>query len=328
MLRVGATTVYTPSHALAAALAAHASARIGPPADGLQSLDEQAGLAEYRVHPENPLAGKQLGELHLRERLGLSLIGQWQGRSFVPSRRPDTRIASGAILVAIGSKEGLAQLDALAAPIPRTGPIVVAGFGEVGRKVDEMLKDAGETTIAIDARSQPEVDVVGDFLEQSTLERAEVRSAGTVVLALRDDSAGVFATAVVRGYAPQTRLIARVNRANSVQRLYRAGADFALSIGQVAGQLLAHRLFGENALSVDRRLRCMRMTPETLVGLHPWRAAVRERSGASLLGLQRGGKALVPFPPDFRIEPEDQVVVCGTAASIDELARAFAATPP
>lgn len=327
MLKVGATAVYTPSHVLAAALAAHASARISPRAEGLQTLDEQVGLAEYRVHPESPLAGRRLGDLHLRERLGVNLIGQWQGGSFVPTRGPDSPIAPGAILVAIGSHESLVKLDALVAPIPRTGPIVVAGFGEVGRKVDEMLKDAGETTVVIDASDRPGVDVVGNLLEQSTLERGGVRSAGTVVLALSDDSAGVFATAVVREFAPQARLIARVNRATNVHRLYQAGADFALSVGQVAGQLLAHHLFGDSALSVDQRLQCMRMTAGTLVGAHPWRAAVRERSGASLVGLQRDGKALVEFPPDFRIEPDDLVVVCGTAASIDEFVREFRATP-
>lgn len=327
MLQVGATAVYTPSHVLAAALAAHASARIGPRAEGLQSFDERVGLAEYRVHPESALAGQRLGDLHLRERLGVNLVGQWQGGTFVPTRGPDSRIAPGAILVAIGGHESLAQLDALTAPTPRTGPIVVAGFGEVGRKIDEMLKDAGETTVTIDARAQPGVDVVGNLLERSTLERGGVRSAGTVVLALSDDSAGVFATAVVRDYAPQARLIARVNRANNVPRLYQAGADFALSVGQVAGQLLAHHLFGESALLVDQRLQCLRMSPGTLVGAHPWRAGVRELSGASLVGLQRDGKAVVEFPPEFRIAPGDLVLVCGTAASIDAFAREFRATP-
>ena len=53
--------VYTPTHVLAAALAAHASARISPQAEGLQSLGGQVGLAEYRVHPESPLSGQAPG---------------------------------------------------------------------------------------------------------------------------------------------------------------------------------------------------------------------------------------------------------------------------
>jgi len=327
MIQVGATAVYTPSHVLAAALAAHASTRISPLAEGLTSLHEEMVLAEYRVHPESPLAGKRLGDLHLREHLGVNLVGQWQGGAFVPTRGPESPIAPGAILAAIGTQENLVRLEALAAPIPRAGPIVVAGFGEVGRKVDEMLKDAGETTIVIDARDWPGVNVVGNLLEQSTLERGGIRNAATVVVALSDDSAGVFATAVIREYAPQARLIARVNRVSNVHRLYQAGADFALSVGQVAGQLLAHHLFGESAVAVDQRLQCVRMTPGTLVGSHPWRAHTRERTGASVVGLARDGKALVEFPPEFRIEPEDLIFVCGTPASLAAFGREFRAAP-
>jgi K+/H+ antiporter YhaU regulatory subunit KhtT len=71
----------------------------------------------------------------------------------------------------------------------------------------------------------------------------------------------------------------------------------------------------------------MRMTPGTLVGSHPWGAGVRERSGASLVGLERDEKAVVEFPPDFRIEPGDLIFVCGTATSLDAFAREFRAAP-
>lgn len=321
MVKVGATAVFTPSHVLAAALAAHASTRISPQAEGLQPLGASVGIAEYRVHHESPLAGRQLGELHLRERFGVSLIGQWHGGHFAPTWGPTTRITPGAILVVIGSPERLVQVEALAAPIPRAGPIVVAGFGEVGHKVVEMLRDADETTIVIDEHEQPGVDVVGNLLERKTLERAQVREAGTLVLALSDDSSGVFGTAVVRDYAPRVRLIARVNRAANVPRLYQAGADFALSVGQVAGRLLAQHLLGEGAVSVEQRLRCVRMPPGTLIGSHPWRSGLRERCGASLVALERQGQVIAEFDDAFRIEPEDMVFVCGTLTSLDLFAH-------
>ncbi|WP_020507685.1 potassium channel family protein [Lamprocystis purpurea] len=327
LIKVGATLVYTPSHVLAAALAAHASTRISPQAEGLQSLGGQAGIAEYRVHPESPLAGQALGAIHLRERLGINLIGQWQGGRFTPARGPATRIAAGAILVAIGRPENLVRLEALAAPIRRAGAIVVAGLGEVGRKVVEMLHDAGETTIVIDEHDHPGVDVVGNVLDPHTLEQARVREAGTLVLALSDDSSGVFGTAVIRDYAPHVRLIARVNRASNVPRLHQAGADFALAVGQVAGQLLAHHLLGESGLSVEQRLRCMRVRPGTLVGKHPWHAGVRERSGASVVAMERGGEVFVDLPADLRVTPEDALFICGTTEGLSLFQREFRSAP-
>ncbi len=327
MLKVGATAVYTPSHVLAAALAARASTRIDPRAEGLDSLSEQVGLAEYRVHAESPLAGRTLGQIHMRERLGVNLIGQWRSGEFVPARGPETRIAPGAILVVIGGHEHLAQIGQLAAPIRASGPIVVAGYGTVGHKVVEMLHDAGEETVVIDDRPEPGVDVVGNVLEQSTLEQARVREASTVVLALSNDSAGVFATAVIRDYAPQIRLIARVNRASSVPRLYQAGADFALSMGQVAGQLLAHHILGNGALSVEQRLRCVRLTPGDLAGAHPWKVGARERSGATVVGVERDGKLMIDLADEFRLRPHDVVLVCGTVTSLDLFRDQFQASP-
>jgi len=327
MVKVGATAVYTPSHILAAALAARASARISPPAEGLSLIGGRVALAEYRAHPDSPLAGQRLGDLQMRRRLGVTLIGQWHGGVFEPARGPETRITPGAILVVIGEDSSLAKVEALAAPIPRSGPIVVAGFGTVGAKVVEMLHDAGEQTLVIAEHPAPAVDVVGNVLERAVLERAGVAEAGTVVLALSSDSAGIFAAAVVRDFAPKVRLIARVNRASNVPRLYQAGADFALSVGQVAGHLLARHLLGSSAVMVEQGLRCMRMTAGSLSGQHPWQADVRERTGAAVVAIERGGETLLDLAEDFRVAPGDGVFVCGTQDSLDLYQREFGSLP-
>jgi voltage-gated potassium channel len=59
MLRIGATEVFTPSHVLRAALASRASVRIGAPAEGMHRLGSALGIAEFRVHPSSPLAGRR-----------------------------------------------------------------------------------------------------------------------------------------------------------------------------------------------------------------------------------------------------------------------------
>ncbi len=299
-----------------------------PQAEGLDSLSEQVGLAEYRVHAESPLAGRTLGQIHMRERLGVNLIGQWRSGEFVPARGPETRIAPGAILVVIGG----ARAPRPDRPAGGADPGVRAdrgrgvrhgrpqGGGDAARR--RRGRPSSSTTTP-----EPGVDVVGNVFEQSTLEQARVREASTVVLALSNDSAGVFATAVIRDYAPQIRLIARVNRASSVPRLYQAGADFALSMGQVAGQLLAHHILGNGALSVEQRLRCVRLTPGDLAGAHPWKVGARERSGATVVGVERDGKLMIDLADEFRLRPHDVVLVCGTVTGIDVYVQAFQAAP-
>ena len=327
MLKVGATAVYTPTHVLGAALAARASARISPWVEGLQLLGERVRVTELRVHAESPLAGQRLGDLLLRERHGVTVLGQWRGGHFIIATGPETRIETGAILVVVGAQENLVKMEHLAAPIRRTGPIVVAGYGTVGHKVTEMLRDAGETSIVIDQQPGPGVDVVGNVLDHAVLKQAKIHEASAVVLALSNDSAGVFATAVVRDYAQDVRLIARVNRAPNVARLYQAGADFALSVGQVAGQILAYHLLGEHAVSVEPRIKFARLPAGTLAGAHPWRAAVRERTRAAVVALERGDDVLVQFDEDLRVRPDDIVYVCGTLGSLDQYMREFRAFP-
>jgi Trk K+ transport system NAD-binding subunit len=327
MEKIGATAVYTPSHVLGAALAARASGRISPQIEGLQLLGEQVGIAEFRVQPTSPLADQRLGTLRIRERHGVTVIGQWNGGHFALAEGPQTRIQAGAILVAVGAHANLAKVEHIATPLRRHGPIVVAGYGAVGRKVVEMLRDAGETATVIANAPASGIDVVGNVLELAALERARVREASAVVLALSNDSAGVFAAAVVRDYAPEVPLIARVNRAPNVARLYQAGADFALSVGQVAGQILAHHLLGEDAITVEPRLKFARAAPGTLAGRHPWRARVREKTAAAVVAVERNAQVLVEFDDAFRVREDDVLFVVGTTASLDAYMREFRAAP-
>ena len=323
MEKIGATAVFTPSHVLAAALAARASTRMNPKHEGLRLVSDHVDLAEFRVRSESTLAGRRLGDLRMREQHGVTVIGQWLAGKFQLAEGPDTRIAAGAILVAVGAHESLRRIEELATPINRDGSIVVAGYGIVGQKVVQMLKDAGETTVVIDLESRAGVDVVGNVLEQTTLEQARIKQAKAVILALGNDSAGVFGAAVVRDYAESLPLIARVNRAPNVARLYAAGADFALSIGQVAGQILAHHLLNKDDVVLEQQLKFVRIGPGKLIGAHPWKAQVREKTGAAIVAVERGSEVMVNFETSFCVSADDILFVCGSAVCLEKYKKEF-----
>ena len=189
-----------------------------------------------------------------------------------------------------------------------------------------MLHDAGETSIVIDRESAPGVDVVGNVLELATLSQAKVREAGAVILALSNDSESVFATAVVRDYAPEVPLIVRVGRAPNTARLYRSGADFAISVGQVAGQILAYHLLDEQVIPVENRIKFSRLSVGSLAGAHPWHSEVLERTGAKVVAVERGQDVLVEFDNDFLLRPDDALFVCGSISSLERYQRQFQAS--
>lgn len=326
MVQIGATDVFTPAHVLGAALAARASTRISPPAEGMHLLGSKIAMGELRIRPSSPLTGKTLGELRLREKHGVSVIGQWHEGAFFSSQGPETRVLSGAILVVVGTHSNLEKLDHLAMPVRRSGPIIIAGLGAVGRKVIEMLQDAGEKCIAIDLFAGQGVDVVGNVLEQKTLAQAGAREASAIILSLSDDSEALFATAVVREFAPEVPLIVRVCRTQNTGRLYRAGADFAISVGQVAGQILAYHLLDEQTVPVETRIKFSRFTAGLLSGAHPWHSEVLERTGTKIVAVERGPDVLIELPDDFLLQSSDVVFACGTLDSLEAYQREFQAT--
>ncbi|MHB1240875.1 MAG: potassium channel family protein [Gammaproteobacteria bacterium] len=328
IVKAGADAVYTPRHVLAAALAAKAGGRIRGRVSGLQQLGSHVTVTEMRIHPESPLAGHTLAEVRMREHFGVSVLGQWLDGEFKAGVRGSARLEPGAIIVAIGSPQGIARLSEIATPLKQGGAIVVLGFGEVGQKIVELLHDAGERTTVIDVQPGPGVDVVGNALIQGTLERAGVRDASAVVLALSNDNEALFAASVIRSYAPQVPLIARVNQAQTVKRLYRVGTDFALSISQVAGPLLAHQLLGEKYVSLEPTVRVVKIDASSLVGQHPLAAGIRERSGALVVALERERQVLVEFGEDLRIVPGDTLFLCGGPDTLDACFDAFPALRP
>lgn len=328
MITAGADVVFTPRHVLAAALAARASERISPSVSGVQQIGRHVGVTQLRISPTSPLAGSLLAEAQIRERIGATVIGLWRDGELVDSPNSETRLSAGSIIIAIGGQEALTRLGELAIPIAQTGTFIVAGYGDVGRKTTEFLRDAGEQVRVINDREVDGVDIVGNVLHTATLKAAAVREARAVILTIGNDSESLFAAAMVREYAPDVPLLARVNQDRSVERLHRLGVDFALSVGQVAGQILAHHLLGEDYVGVEPNLKVVEVRSEGLVGNHPWRAGIRESTGCQVVAVRRGDEVQVEYDPDFRVAADDILYLCGAGEALDAYFKAHPGARP
>jgi Trk K+ transport system NAD-binding subunit len=327
----GATATFTPRHMLGAALAARASHRISPRVAGVQSLGRNLEVAEIQVRRASPLAGKTLAEAEIGPRTGAIVVGQWQGGELQVLAGPDARLEPGSLLVVMGSRESIERLSEIAelaeiaegSSTRRHGHFVVCGGGEVGRKVAELLRIVGEPVRLIDRRPGPEVDQVGDVLDLRVLEAADVRNAQAVILALDTDSATLFASVILKDLAPEVPVIARVNHSDNVERIHRAGAYFALSISQVSGQMLAKKLLGQEAVAVDPQLKILKVAAGRLAGQHPAALRIRERTGCSVVAVERGEDVLVDLGPAFRFAPDDALYVCGSTGAVRRFSELF-----
>ena len=169
----------------------------------------------------------------------------------------------------------------------------------------------------IDRVAHEGVDLVGNALDRDILQQAGVQNASTLVLKLSDASEGLFAATVVREFAPDVPLVARVKQPQTVHRLYRVGVDFALTMGQVAGQLLAQHLLGEEYISLEQDLKLVKVDASGLVGRHTLRAGIRERTGCQVVAIERAGEVIVAFPADCCVEESDAIVLAGSRKALD-----------
>lgn len=301
----GATSAYTPRHIVAAALAAHASEKISPRLPGAEAI---GGLTrrELRVPATSAFAGRTIREVALSEHGGATIVGQWSNSRLLPKCTSSMVIEPGAILEIVGDDDAIARaakrLDATL--LRGDGPYLVAGFGEVGRKVHELLSDAGESVCVVEKNAAPGVDFVGDVLDLSVLERANLQQSRALVLALNTDDATLFATVIAREAAPNVAVIARVNHARNLDNIHRAGADYALSISDISGEMLSSRLLGRGRIRDERR-RVVRMHEHDYAGM-----TIAELAHECVIAIDRGGDIVRQLDPQLRVEPRDILYVC------------------
>ncbi|HXF76071.1 MAG TPA: NAD-binding protein, partial [Methylomirabilota bacterium] len=187
IMLAGATAAYTPRHVLGAALAARASQKVSPTIAGIQHLGHKLTVGEARITRDSVLGGKTLAEANLGQHAGVTVIGQWVGGKLIAPPAPDMRLEPGGILLLVGNETSIQKfmdLCAGARQLRRHGPFLIAGGGEVGRKVAELLTDAGEETFIIDAQPLAGVHLVGNVMDTQILKQAGVENAQAVILAL------------------------------------------------------------------------------------------------------------------------------------------------
>ncbi len=63
--------------------------------------------------------------------------------------------------------------------------------------------------------------------------------------------------------------------------------------------------------------------PARLAGRHPTEMAVRERTGASVVAVERGEEVIVELGPEFRFRADDAVYVCGSNRGIRRFQEVF-----
>ena len=145
-----------------------------------------------------------------------------------------------------------------------------------------------------------------------------------MVLALPSDSAALFTATVVRDFAPDLPLFACVEQIDNVERAQRAGADFALSVSQVAGQILIRHVLGET-VSLQPRIKLIKSEVGRLAGRTVLGSRIREKTGCSIVAIERDGELMMEISPLLELAADDAVYLCGTGDAVARFQNDFRA---
>ncbi|MBX0303918.1 potassium channel family protein [Haloarcula salinisoli] len=323
----GADHVLSPRQLLGESLASKVTTGVSTTLGDSIEVGEDFDIAELPIHRGSELVGTTLAESGIREETGVNIIGAWFRGQFVSPPSPDAELDGSTVLLASGTARQLESLKSMTLSSVRgfrRGETVIVGYGEVGQTIAEDLQTARVPHTILDRQEKDGVDVVGDATEPADLRAAGVEDARTVILALSEDTDTEFATLVIRDLNPEVEVIARAEETENVTKMYRAGADYVLSLATVSGRMLASTILeDENVISMDQQVEIIRVDAGDLAGTTLGEADVRSRTGCTVLALERNGTVLTDLGPDVRIQYGDSIVIAGTDAGVTRFKQLY-----
>jgi Trk K+ transport system NAD-binding subunit len=332
----GAEYVLSPKHATGRILARHAvlnpTGDSAPEIPGLDRLsinrdispEKELRLIHIPVMSGSRAVGKTLADLRLFERYGIHVLFIWKSGTFISRPSPDEVIDTTTSLFLFGRAGDIERSvhEDLEIDIQAIGHAVIAGFGDVGSAAyDEMLASKIACTV-VDGRKYEVNQVVGNAEDELILKQARIESAQFCIVALNDDDVNIFTTLMARNLNPGIRILARANEPGSVDKLYRAGADYVALLPMIGGQTIG-RIVLEDIVTILLNLPDGEMVVLKHIR-HPTNHTVRSAgidTGVRIIGIEAANRIIVTPGDDERLFAGDAVIAVGNTEQLKKFVR-------
>jgi len=215
---------------------------------------------------------------------------------------------------------------------------IVLGYGDVGHRVVKRLTSAGVLFVVVDSDEEVFNDVdfthlTGNAASESTLKKVAVERASTVIMALESDPDIIFAILVTRKLNPNSVILARSNDIHSIDKMYKAGADYVASLSIIAGQMLGRiallphdRPLREETIMMYEGIEIEKYTvssSSSLVGKTLAEIDLRNTIGCAVIGIYARDKASSEIEPSTVIEEDMILAVLGSVEQIKGFREKF-----
>ncbi len=125
--------------------------------------------------------------------------------------------------------------------------VIICGFGRIGKEIAEQLQSETVKTLIVEldpARKNAAIEqgfnvLLADATLDETLLVAGIKQCRSLVVTLPNDAANLYVVLSARGLSPKSRLIARAETEEAVNKLKLAGASVVVSPYVAAGRTMA-----------------------------------------------------------------------------------------
>ncbi|NYT06230.1 MAG: potassium transporter TrkA [Methanomicrobiales archaeon] len=331
----GAEYVLSPKNSTGKILARHAVLR--PDVD---TIYEAISLDRMKISKDSPASslklikvpimegcrstGKSLAELALFERYGIEVLFFWKAGSFVMHPSGSDTIDTSTMLFLLGRTNELntAIESEFRADVPGEPLAVIAGYGDVGRAAFRELTSSGITGVVIDKGEQDVAFVIGDAEKEPVLKEAHIEDARFLIVAVNDDNVNIFATLIARNLNPQLRILARANEPASIDKLYRAGADYVALLPTIGGQVVAGIVLSDIVQVLLDLPNGQKVVMKHLMkGSAATAGWIARKSGVRIIGIEGGGRSIIRPADGDRVEQGDAIIAVGDIPALKRFIR-------
>ena len=210
---------------------------------------------------------------------------------------------------------------------------ILIGYGDVGRSIATVLEKAHVYYVVIDTNELKLKDkgfeyVVGNGTDEEILRRAGLTNASTIIIALNNDDDIIFTTLIARNVNPHSIILARANSTKSIDKIYRAGADYVASLSIVAGQMLAHIALGheENSILMLQGLEIGKYQitqGSPLSGKSIADACIRSKIGCTVIGIEENEKTTTDIDPSIILREGMTLAIIGNSDQISKFKKEY-----
>ncbi|MFA4878006.1 MAG: NAD-binding protein [Methanoregula sp.] len=326
----GADHVLSPKHSTGRILARHAV--LNPMGDSVPDIpgfdrisinlqhkpDRELRLINIPVVAGCPADGRNLRELDLFSRYGVIVLSLWKAGVFVPWPKEDIIIDDTTSLFLFGRAMDIVDVirEEFNAEGRREARAVIAGFGDVGAAAYQELSPSKISCVVVDSKEHPDVEnqIIGNAEDEHVLKEAGIENAQYCVVALNDDAVNIFTTLMARNLNPAIRILARANDPVSVDKLYRAGADYVALLPMIGGQTIGRIILSELVtILLDLPNGDIVVLVKTLGSEARSVGWLNRKSGARIIGIESVSRLIVAPGSDEVTEKDDILIAVGTS---------------